>query len=138
MREHADRKSNASEPGVVPDQFQERFARLPAAAKKRFLENWSRWRRMDADEREKLMERALNERQRREEIIDRALADLGLELTPDRREVFQLRYRQERRKLEEQLRDEVAKMRESRLEAMLDSLGAEFSDEKKSASLTGE
>ena len=123
------RKGDRDHADEVPGKFRERFDALPAEAKKRFMENWSRWRKMDSREREKLMEGAFKERQRREEVIDKALADLGLNLTRDQREVFELRYRQERRKLEEALRDEVTSMRESRLKVMLEELRKEFAAE---------
>lgn len=121
-----DRKRGGKDDSDVPKKFRERFRQLPPEAQERFRQNWSRWRGMKPEEREKLMDRGLQERQRMEDVIDSALRESGLDLTADEREVFRLRYRQERRKLEEELRDEVSKMREERVEAMVERLKGEF------------
>lgn len=110
----------------IPGKFRERFDRLSPDAKRRFMANWTKWRKMEPREREEVIERALDERVRMDRVIDEALAKLGLDLTPDELEVFELRYRQERRKLEEGLRDEMNEMRKVRVEAMLRDLGVEF------------
>ncbi len=123
-----DRKRGGDDGDEVPKKFRERFKNLSSEGQERFRQNWSRWRGMDPKEREKLMDRGLQERKRCEEVIDAALRESDLELTSDEREVFTLRYRQERRKVEEGLRDEVAKMREERLEEMLERLKQEFAD----------
>ncbi len=112
--------------GGVPKEFRERFEKLPPEAKRRFLANWSQWREMEPRERREAMQRAFSERKRVDNVIDEALTKLGLDLTPDEREVFELRYRQERRKVEEGLRDEVAAMRKTRVDAMMETLRAEF------------
>ncbi len=127
-----DRKDRRGDDGgerEIPGKFRERFEKLPPDAKRKFLANWSKWRKMNPREREEVVERALNERARIDRVIDEAIAKLGLELTPDEREVFELRYRQERRKLEEGLRDEVNEMRATRVDAMLEELRAEFTKE---------
>ena len=123
-----DHKRGGDSDADVPRKFRERFKNLSPEGQERFRQNWSSWRGMDPGEREKLMDRGLEERQRVEELIDSALRESGLDLTRDEREVFALRYRQERRKLEEGLRDEIAKMREERLEEMLERLKSEFAE----------
>lgn len=126
-----DRKRGCEDGSDVPKKFRERFKKLPPESQERFRQNWSRWREMDPKEREKLMERGLQDREKVEDVIAKALRDSGLELTPDQREVFRLRYRQERRKLEEQLRDEVTKMRDERVKTMIERLQEEFAKSKK-------
>lgn len=121
-------KRGGDDDADVPKKFRERFKNLSPEGQERFRQNWARWRGMDPEEREELMDRGLQERQRAEELIDAALRESGLDLTRDEREVFALRYRQERRKLEEGLRDEIAKLREQRLDAMLDRLKNEFAE----------
>lgn len=67
---------------------------------------------------------------RREKIaqeIDETLKKSGLQLDADRREVFALRYAQERRKIEEGLRKEMEAKRRPMMQEMMERLKKEFS-----------
>ncbi len=109
-----------------PKKFREQFEQLPKQDRERFMANWQRWRSMGEEERSELMKKAFADRQRVEETISGALKKLNLELDRDEREVFELRYRQERRKIEEKLHAEIDRQRAALTGAMLEDLKREF------------
>ena len=61
-------------------------------------------------------------KQNRRKEIEEAIRSTGLQLDPDRRQVFVLRYAQERRKIEEQLRSEMEQKRQTMLREMIVNL----------------
>ena len=90
------------------------------------MENFERWKALPPEERQALM---MHEKMQREKIvheIDEAIKKTGLQLDKDRREVFALRYTQERRKIEDQLRKEMEEKRRPLLQEMLGHLVSEF------------
>lgn len=91
-----------------------------------FEKNWERWKAMDDHERQEWKQRAMEARQRMKQTVDQAIAELGLQLTDDQRQVFTLRYFQERRKIEEELCKEMSAKREQMLSDMLQRLKTEF------------
>jgi hypothetical protein len=109
-----------------PKKFREQFEQLPKQDRERFMANWQRGRSMGEEERIELMKKALSERQRVEATINEALKKLDLDLDRDQREVFELRFRQERRKIEEKLRAEIDRQRAGLIDAMLEDLKREF------------
>jgi len=95
--------------------------------KERFSEKIEKWKSLPPEEREALM---LHEKMRREKMqheIEETLKNSGLQLDKDRQEVFTLRYTQERRKIEEQLRKELEEKRRPLLKEMIERLVIEFS-----------
>ena len=69
-------------------------------------------------------ERLRHERLQRD--VDAALRDAGLRLDREKRELFQQRYLQERRKIERELRQETDAKRNQQLPALNDRLKREF------------
>lgn len=111
--------------------FKERLEKMSPEERKHFEENWKRWREMGEHERKEWQRRAAEARERMEKAIDETLARLELTLDKDRREVFALRYRQERKKIEEQLCKEMGERRQEMIDGMLQQLKTEFSGDSK-------
>jgi len=113
--------------GDPADFAQKLFDRMTPEEKERFKENFERWKTLPPEERQALM---MHEKMRRERMlqeIDEAIKKTALQLDKDRREMFALRYAQERRKIEEQLRREMEEKRRPLLKEMIERLSREFS-----------
>ncbi len=71
------------------------------------------------------------ERVRREQLqreADKALRDAGLRLDQEKRDLFEQRYLQERRRIERELRQEVEAKRHEQLPALQERLKKEFQE----------
>lgn len=99
---------------------------LPAEERSVFMRNFKRWAQMTTDERQTLRRQAVERRQRMEEEMESALRESGLHLDSDHREVFMLRYGQERRKLERELQEKIAAERARRTPEIIERLRKEF------------
>ena len=104
---------------------QRRIEQLPPEEREAFKRNLKVWRDLSPDERE-AVRKAADERTRTE--IEKAYQESGLHLDKDRREVFGLRYRQERRKLERELQDKLEAERAHRLPGIVEELKREFAE----------
>jgi len=113
--------------------FHDRLDQMGPKEREQFRQNWQRWKEMGDKERKDWQQRASEERERVKKCIDDAIAKTGLTLTDDQREIFVVRYRQERRKIEEQLRQEMDVQRQQKIDEMLARLKMEFSTAPKSA-----
>lgn len=102
------------------------FEQLPPEQRQRFRENLERWRNLPPDERDVLRKDAEVRRAKIARDIDEAIRNAGLQLDRDRRQVFTLRYVQERRKIEEQLRKEMEAKRGPMMRNMIERLKNEF------------
>ncbi len=107
-----------------------RLARMSPEERDNFKRNLKVWQGMPQDERMALRKQA-NERNR-EEVLG-ALRESGLQLSDDQREVFALRYLQERRKLERELLEQANTERAHRLPQILQGLKREFTADKSTA-----
>jgi hypothetical protein len=110
--------------------FKKKMDQMSPEEREHFQENWKRWKQMGDGERKDWQQRAMDERERIKKVIDDTISKLGLKLDDDQREVFVLRYRQERRKIEEQLRSEMDAKRQAEVNEMLQRLKVEFSTPK--------
>lgn len=102
------------------------FDRLSPDEKSRFAEKFEKWKSLPVEEREALMLHEKLRRERMQHEIAEVIKNSGLQLDKDRQEVFALRYTQERRKIEEQLRKELEEKRRPLLKDMTDRLITEF------------
>lgn len=98
----------------------------PGADREAFRKNLMRWRDLSPEERDALRGQADNRGELIKAEIDKTIRDSGLRLTPDQREVYALRYMQERRKLEKALRDQMGSERARRLPGIVEQLKKEF------------
>jgi hypothetical protein len=104
----------------------ERWMAMPPAARQDFQRNAERWLRMSPEERNVMRQREnlRHETIRRE--TEAALRDSGLRLTPQERAQFESRYIQERRKVEQTLRQQIEAERQQQLPALIQQLKKEF------------
>jgi DNA-directed RNA polymerase specialized sigma24 family protein len=113
-----------------PDEWTEAsriFEQLSPDQKTKFLDNLEQWKNMSPEERELFRDRELFRREKIAQEIQDSLTKTGLHLDSDQREVFALRYTQERRKIEESLHKEMDHERQIRVTDMLSRLKLEFS-----------
>jgi hypothetical protein len=113
-----------------PDEWAEArsiFEQFSPDQKKKFLDNLNQWKAMSPEEQELYRDRELFRRERIAEEIQDAITKSGLKLDEDEREVFALRYTQERRKIEEALHKEMDAERQAMVSDMLGRLKTEFS-----------
>ena len=120
-------KSKASE---KPDQWSDArrfFMQLSPVQQQKFFDNLEQWKAMSPEEQALLRDQDVIRRQRMAQEIQDAIAKSGLNLDDDQREVYALRYSQERRKIEDELRKETQAKRQVMVADMLVRLKAEFS-----------
>jgi dsDNA-binding SOS-regulon protein len=113
-----------------PDEWTEArhlFEQLSPDQKNKFLDNLDQWKAMSPEEQELFRDRELFRREKIAEEIQDAINKSGLKLDDDQREVYALRYTQERRKIEEALHKEMDLKRQSMVGEMLSRLKLEFS-----------
>ncbi len=99
---------------------------LSPEQKKRFEENFYKWSNLPPEEKKSLRHRDESRRKRMAQDIDEAIQKAGLTLDQTQKEQFSQRYTEERRKLEEELRNEMNEKRQPRLEAIVGKLAKEF------------
>jgi hypothetical protein len=102
------------------------FDQLSPDQKNKFLDNLEQWKAMSPEEQELFRDRELFRREKIAVEIQDAIGKSGLHLDGDQREVYALRYTQERRKIEEALHKEMDSQRTAMVSAMLARLKIEF------------
>ena len=113
-----------------PDEWTEArrlFEQLSLDQQKKFLENLDQWKSMPPEEQELFRDRELFRREKVAQEIQDAVIRSNLHLDNDQREVYALRYTQERRKIEEALHKEMDHQRQVMVADMLARLKVEFS-----------
>jgi hypothetical protein len=100
-----------------------RLEQLPPDERETFKHNLEMWRSLPPEERVALRNLA---HARAHAEIDKAMQDTGLHLDADQKEMFALRYTQERRRLERDLQRQTADERARRMPEILARLKSEF------------
>ena len=113
------------EQAAIQQEAQRRIEQLPPEEREAFKRNLRIWRELSPEEREAMRKDA---DQRMHAEIDKALQESDLHLDKDQREVFILRYRQERRRMERELQEKLEAERVRRLPTILEVLKREFAD----------
>ncbi len=108
----------------------ERMSELSPEDRQRFEKNAQRWMQMSPEERSMLRERENIRRERVKREVEDALRGSGLALDAAKREQFQVRYMQERRKLEQALHKEIEEKREQQLAPIVERLKKEFQSQQ--------
>lgn len=116
--------------------MRERMSELSPEDRQRFEKNAQRWMQMSPEERVLMRERENFHRERVKREADDALRGSGLNLDPARREQFQVRYMQERRKLEQALHKEIEEKRQQQLTPIIERLKKEFESQQTSPAAT--
>ena len=91
---------------------------------------------MSPEERAVLRERENLRRERIRRETETALRDSGLRLDQEKRALFESRYMQERRKMEQLLRQQIETERQQQLPTLIQQLRNEFQRQQPSASPT--
>jgi hypothetical protein len=106
----------------------DRWIAMPPEDRRIFQKNAERWMKMGPEERKVLREREQAYRAREKLEVDAALRDSGLRLDGEKREQFEQRYLQERRRIEHELRQETEAKRQQQLPALQERLKKEFQE----------
>lgn len=101
---------------------------MPPEDRQIFRRNAERWMQMGPEERKVLREREKVYRERVKIEVDSTLRDSGLRLEGEKRDQFEQRYLQERRRIEHELRQETEAKRQEQLPALRERLKKEFQE----------
>jgi hypothetical protein len=93
----------------------------------RFQQNFLRWSNLSPEEKKLLRERDTLQRQKMMTEAQNSLAKTGLQLSEEQKTQFFKRYGEERRKIEEGIRQEMETVRKPRVESLIQQLKSEFS-----------
>ena len=122
-------------PGVRPHRngpfmrpARERWRQMSPEDRMRLQSNAERWLRLPPEEQRVLRDREMMRRQRIQREADAALKQSGLQLEAEKREAYQRRYLQERRRVEQQLRQDMEDRRQKELGPVLERLNREFQE----------
>jgi hypothetical protein len=99
---------------------------MPPDARQNFQRNAELWMRMSPEQRNLMRQREDMRRQIITREADAAVRDSGLQLNAQERAQFQSRYIQERRKVEQSLRQQIEAEREKEIPALIQQLKKEF------------
>ncbi len=116
-------ESPAAKEDKPPGKEAVRLEQLPPDEREAYQRGLPLWRQLPVEEREDIRRQA-DERARQD--TNKAYRESGLNLDPDQREVFDLRYRQERRRLERELQEKINAERTRRLVEITGRLKQEF------------
>src|SRR5438876_4244809 len=123
--------------GRPPNQsVRERLLALPPEARQTFRRNAERWMRMSPEERNIMRQRENVRRETIKRETETALGESGLHLNPQERAQFEARYMQERRKVEQALRQQIEAERQQQLPALIQQLKKEFQIDQPAKSST--
>src|SRR5436190_18275667 len=114
----------------------DRWIAMPPEDRQIFRKNAERWMQMGPEERKLMREREKAYRARVKLEVDAALRDSGLRLEGEKRDQFEQRYLQERRRIEHALRQEPQEKRQEQLPALRERLKREFQEPSPSATST--
>ena len=101
---------------------------MPPEDRQIFRRNAERWMQMGPEERKIMRERERLYRERVTREVEAALRDSGLRLEGEKRDQFEQRYLQERRRIERNLRQETEAKRQQELPALQERLKKEFQE----------
>ena len=99
---------------------------MPPDARQNFRRNADLWMQMTPEQRNLMRQRENMRRQIITREADAAVRDSGLQLNPQERARFESRYIQERRKVEQSLRQQIETERQKEIPALIQQLRKEF------------
>jgi hypothetical protein len=99
---------------------------MPQGARQNFQRNAELWMQMTPEQRNLMRQRENARRQMITRDADAAVRDSGLQLNPQERARFESRYIQERRKVEQSLRQQIETERQKEIPALIQQLRREF------------
>ena len=99
---------------------------MPPDARQNFQRNAQLWMQMTPEQRNLMRQRENTRQQIMTRDADAAVRDSGLQLNPQQRAQFESRYIQERRKVEQSLRQQIETERQKEIPALIQQLRKEF------------
>jgi hypothetical protein len=112
--------------GPSGQSVRERWLAMPPDARQNFQRNAQLWMQMSPEQRNLMRQRENMRRQIMTRDADAAARDSGLQLNPQERARFESRYIQERRKVEQSLRQQIETERQKEIPALIQQLRKEF------------
>src|SRR5437762_9995061 len=112
--------------GPSGQSVRERWLAMPPDARQSFRRNAELWMQMTPEQRNLMRQRETMRRQTITREADTAVRDSGLQLSPQERAQFESRYIQERRKVEQGLRQQIEAERQKEIPALIQQLKKEF------------
>jgi hypothetical protein len=106
--------------------IRERWLAMPPDARQNFRRNADLWMQMTPEQRNLMRQRENMRRQIITREADAAVRDSGLQLNPQERARFESRYIQERRKVEQSLRQQIDTERQKEIPTLIQQLRKEF------------
>ena len=110
----------------APRPGRDRWRNMSPEDRQRFQSNIERWRQMPPAERRELRARAGWRHERLQRELEAAVRDSGLQLEAEKRAKFEERYMQERKRIEQALRQELKEKRQRQLAPVVERLKKEF------------
>ena len=120
-------KQEASKAGPEVENVYKALEALTPEQQKKFKENFIRWMNLTPDEKRVMREREETRKKKMAEETQAAIAQTGLTLEGPQRSRFVKRYAEERRKIEEKLRQETEERRKPMVAEVISQLRTEFS-----------
>lgn len=118
--------SGQSQGGPSGQSVRERWLAMPPDARQTFQRNAQLWMQMTPEQRNLMRQRETMRRQIITREADAAVRDSGLQLNAQERARFESRYIQERRKVEQTLRQQIETERQKEIPALIQQLRKEF------------
>lgn len=106
--------------------IEQKIENLTPEQRQRFQQNLERWKKLPKVQQDQLRREAKFHRERILQEINEAIEKTGLKLDEQQRQVFTYRYAQERRTLEEKLRETIEAKRREAISELIWQLSAEF------------
>ena len=108
----------------------ERWREMSPADRQQLRSNAERWQHMNAEERKAFRDQQQWRQMRLKREAEEAIRQSGLQLEAERRAVFEQRYIEERRRIDQQLRRELREKRQRELAPVVEKLKKELSDKQ--------
>src|SRR6516164_7734905 len=112
--------------GPSGQSVRERWLAMPPDARQNFQRNAQIWNQRSPEQRNLVRQRETTRRQIITREADAAARDSGLQLNSQQRAQFESRYIQERRKVEQSLRQQIETERQKEIPALIQQLRKEF------------
>ena len=112
--------------GPSGQSVRDRWLAMPPEARQNFRRNADLWMQMTPEQRNVMRQRENMRRQIITREADAAVRDSGLQLNPQERARFESRYIQERRKVEQSLRQQIQTERQKEIPSLIQQLRKEF------------
>ncbi len=106
--------------------MRQRWREMSPDDRQRLRSNAARWLQMPPEERRQLRLREGMRRQQIRQEAQTALQNSGLQLEAEKREMYERRYIQERRRIERAIRQEMEEKRQRELAPVMENLKKEF------------